>query len=153
MHFWRIYVENLRTFGAFLSRKRFTRSVRKVFAREILPTGKFGLFGSLAQVLIENRVTWGCELLATFQFPNVTNLNMYANIAKMTPKWQTANMSSGFTNAWWYTPLGGQTKKPRLFERNPSSVLLLVKNSPPRLLVFKIQFPSFCFLALHCKAV
>ena len=31
----------LRTFGAFLSRKRFTRFVRKVFAREILPTGKF----------------------------------------------------------------------------------------------------------------
>ena len=39
----------LRTFGGFLSRKRFTRSVRKVFAREILPTGKFQLFVSLPQ--------------------------------------------------------------------------------------------------------
>ena len=31
----------LRTFGAFLSRKRFTHSVRKVFVREIPPIGKF----------------------------------------------------------------------------------------------------------------
>ena len=36
-HFWR-------TFGTFLSRKQFTHSVWKVFAREILPTGKFWLF-------------------------------------------------------------------------------------------------------------
>ena len=32
---------DLHTFGAYMSRKRFTHSVRKVFAREILPTGKF----------------------------------------------------------------------------------------------------------------
>ena len=38
---------DLRTFGAYMSRKRFTHSVWKVFAREILPTGKFGLFVSL----------------------------------------------------------------------------------------------------------
>ena len=38
---------DLRTFGAYMSRKRFTHSVRKVFAREILPTGKFQLFVSL----------------------------------------------------------------------------------------------------------
>ena len=31
----------LRSFGAFLSQKRFTRSVQKVFAHDILPTGKF----------------------------------------------------------------------------------------------------------------
>ena len=37
----------LSTFGAFLSRKRFTRFVQKVFAHEILPTGKFGFFVSL----------------------------------------------------------------------------------------------------------
>ena len=33
----------LRSFGAFLSQKRFTRSVQKVFAHDILPTGKFWL--------------------------------------------------------------------------------------------------------------
>ena len=38
---------DLRTFGAYMSQKRFTHSVRKVFAREILPTGKFWLFVSL----------------------------------------------------------------------------------------------------------
>ena len=38
---------DLRTFAAYMSRKQFTHSVRKVFAREILPTGKFGLFVSL----------------------------------------------------------------------------------------------------------
>ena len=32
---------DLRTFAAYMSRKQFTHSVRKVFAREILPTGKF----------------------------------------------------------------------------------------------------------------
>ena len=37
----------LHAFGAFLSRTWFTRSVRKVFARDILPTGKFWLFVSL----------------------------------------------------------------------------------------------------------
>ena len=37
----------LHTFSAFLSRTWFTRSVRKVFARDILPTGKFWLFVSL----------------------------------------------------------------------------------------------------------
>ena len=36
-------------FGAYMSRKRFTQSVRKVFAREILPTGKFLLFVSLVE--------------------------------------------------------------------------------------------------------
>ena len=39
---WHVCRESdLRTFGADMSRKRFTHSVRKVFAREILPTGKF----------------------------------------------------------------------------------------------------------------
>ena len=38
---------DLRTFGAYMSRKRFTHSIQKVFAREILPTGKFWLFVSL----------------------------------------------------------------------------------------------------------
>ena len=32
---------NLRTFGAYMSGIRITHSIRKVFAREILPTGKF----------------------------------------------------------------------------------------------------------------
>ena len=41
MHLYR--KSNFRTFGAFLSWKQFTHSVRKVFAREILATGKFWL--------------------------------------------------------------------------------------------------------------
>ena len=63
-HSWHIYVTKsyLLTFGAFLSRKRFTRFVRKVFAREILPTGKFGLFVSpqLANEMarVKKRLFW-----------------------------------------------------------------------------------------------
>ena len=38
---------DLRTFAAYMSRKWFMHSVRKVFAREILPNGKFWLFVSL----------------------------------------------------------------------------------------------------------
>ena len=38
---------DLRTFGAYMSRKRFTHSIQKVLAREFLPTEKFWLFVSL----------------------------------------------------------------------------------------------------------
>ena len=43
LHFWHILCRKsyFRTFGEILTRKRFTRSVWKVFASDILPTGKF----------------------------------------------------------------------------------------------------------------
>ena len=53
--------------------------------------------------------------------------------------------------------LWGQIKKPP-FLRGTLHLRLeaecsLFWHNPPRLLVFKIQFASFCFLGLHCKVV
>ena len=54
MHFWHIYKSYLRNFGAFLSRQQYTRSVQKVFARDILATGKFIVFCVYAVILYHN---------------------------------------------------------------------------------------------------
>ena len=48
----------LRSFGAFLSQKRFTRSVQKVFAHDILPTGKFWLTLHNISILISILLIW-----------------------------------------------------------------------------------------------
>ena len=70
---------NLRTFGAYMSRKRFTHSVRKVFAREILPTGKFGLFVSLPLTWFLTKWGFHCitPLLCIQMAPNASEINRY----------------------------------------------------------------------------
>ena len=76
----------LRTFGAYLSRKRFTRFVRKVFAREILPTGKFGLFVSpqLANEMarVKKRLFWfSTRFFSSFSL-QCRHFNVYVYIQK-----------------------------------------------------------------------
>ena len=60
-----------RTFGLYMSQKQFTHSVRKVFAREILPTGKFWIFVSLPGTLVKAMLMLGCYVDRSASRPHV----------------------------------------------------------------------------------
>ena len=66
-HFWHFF----RTFGLYMSQKQFTHSVRKVFAREILPTGKFWIFVSLPGTLVKAMLMLGCYIDRSASRPHV----------------------------------------------------------------------------------
>ena len=58
-------------FGLYMSQKQFTHSVRKVFAREILPTGKFWIFVSLPGTLVKAMLMLGCYVDRSASRPHV----------------------------------------------------------------------------------
>ena len=67
LHFWHFFC----TFGLYMSQKQFTHSVRKVFAREILPTGKFWIFVSLPGTLVKAMLMLGCYVDRSASRPHV----------------------------------------------------------------------------------
>ena len=69
---------------AFLSRKRFTHFVRKVFARWKLPSGKFRLFGPLhvlqmVQVFMVVKVVQGVQIVQMISLNDLHPQNMWSN--------------------------------------------------------------------------